>query len=123
VFQIAKTYDTSSNGSNPQTVWFTPTQPPADTWLKVVVEYKLDHTGANGAFINVWINGNQVLADTGPNTVAATGDYAKFGYYNFSLNSSGGGDQSRPQREMFWRSYYLVKDAGYSLAQITALQQ
>jgi hypothetical protein len=119
-FQITKTFD---SGSGPQTTWFTPTQPPADQWLKIVVQYKLDATGANGAFINVWINGNQVLADTGPNTVPAGGDYAKFGYYNFSLNSSGGGDQSRPEREMFWRSYNLVQDAGYTLDQVSSLLQ
>jgi hypothetical protein len=66
-------------------------------------------------------NGDQVLADTGPNTVPGPGDYAKFGYYNFTLNAHGGGDQSRPQREIFWRSYYLVKDNGYTLDQVAAL--
>jgi Polysaccharide lyase len=118
VFQIAKTWD---SGAGEQTKWFTPPQPPADRWLKIIVQWKANAVGANGAFINVWINGDQVLADTGPNTVPGPGDYAKFGYYNFTLNANGGGDQSRPQREIFWRSYYLVKDNGYTLEQVAAL--
>lgn len=118
VFQIVKTWD---SGSGERSQWFTPAQPPADEWLKIVVQWKANATGANGAFLNVWINGKQVLADTGPNTVPGGGDYVKFGYYNWTI--SNGGDTSRPEREVFWRSYYLVKDSGYTLDQVAALLQ
>lgn len=119
LFKISKTWN---SGSGEQSQFFTPTQqPPADQWLKIIVQWKANATGANGAFLNVWINGAQVLADTGPNTVPGGGDYAKFGYYNWTI--SNGGDTSRPGREVFWRSYYLVKDAGYTLNQIVALLQ
>lgn len=119
VFQIAKTWD---SGSGEQSTWTTVSpQPPADKWLKIIVQWKANATGANGAFIKAWVNGVQVYNDTGPNTVPGGGDYAKFGYYNYTI--SNGGDTSRPEREVFWRSYYLVKDAGYTLAQVTALLQ
>ena len=119
VFQIAKTWD---NGSGEQSTWTTVSpQPPADKWLKIIVQWKANATGANGAFIKAWVNGVQVYNDTGPNTVPGGGDYAKFGYYNYTI--SNGGDTSRPEREVFWRSYYLVKDAGYTLEQVTAVLQ
>lgn len=119
-FTIAKTWDLGE-GAGEENKWFVPTtQPQADQWNKVVVQWKPNHTGANGAFLRVWINGVQVLDDTGPNTVPGGGDYPKFGYYNWSWGN-GAGDYTRPEREVFFRSYHLIKDAGYTLEKVTAL--
>jgi len=119
-FTIAKSWDLGA-GAGEQNQWFVPTaQPKPDQWNKIIVQWKANNTGANGAFLRVWINGVQVLDDKGPNTVPGGGDYPKFGYYNWSWGT-GGGDFSRPEREVFWRSYYLVKDAGYTSEQVTAL--
>lgn len=87
-------------------------QPAANVWHKVVVQFTLSLT--NGV-TNVWVDGVQVMAFKGQNTVAAGGDYAKFGLYAYQMTAG--------SRYDLWRSYYLVKDAGYTLAQITALLQ
>lgn len=119
-YQIALTGNIGAiPGSNNGTKWFDPSVQPGPGWLKVIVEYKLDATGANGAFVTMWFNGTQVWHYEGPNTVTAGGDYAKSGAYFFSMT----GSTPPTQREIFWRSYYLVRDNGYTLAQIQALQQ
>jgi hypothetical protein len=121
-FEIAKT--AGDTGSGGQSTWtnVSKTDAPSDTWLKIIVQYKLSAVSTTGAFIKVWINGKQVYNDTGANSSPLSGDYAKFGYYAAGM-ANPGGDTSRPERELFWRSYYLVKDAGYSLDQVTALLQ
>lgn len=122
IFQFVKTYNTG-DGTGDHSIWTTISpQPTAGVWHKVVVQYKLNNTGANGAFVKAWIDGTLVYNDTGPNTIAATGDYQKFGLYAFQLGTSSG-DRTKLEREVFYRSYYLVKDNGYQLADIVNLLQ
>lgn len=112
LFQIAVTNNAGTN-------WYPIPQPTFGTFHKIVFEFVLDATGNQGGFINCYQDGVKVWSNTGANSVTATGDFAKSGWYTFQLSSS----TPPTSRWMFWRSYYLVKDAGYTLAQVTALQQ
>jgi hypothetical protein len=92
--------------------------PLADQWIDVVVKFRL--SPGNSGRLQIWINGRQMVNDAGPNSPSGGGDYAKMAFYNSSF-INGNGDSSRPEREMFYGSYHLVKDAGYSFEQVSAL--
>jgi hypothetical protein len=92
--------------------------PLADRWIDVVAKFRLS-TGSTG-ILQIWINGKQLVNDTGPNSPSVGGDYAKMAFYNYSF-VNGYGDTSRPEREMFYGSYHIVRDAGYTYEQVAAL--
>lgn len=87
-----------------------------DQWVKVVLKWRINWQG-NGSYTKVWANGVQVIDFTGPLGINVAGNYGKFGYYNWAFNAT------VPEREVLFRSYHYVRDAGYTLAQVTALLQ
>jgi len=90
---------------------------PPDTWLKVVAKFRLSSTSSG--FATVWINGVQVVDDSGPNTAPGSGDYVKMAFNQVSDFS----DTSRPERELFYGQMHIVRDAGYTLDEISTLLQ
>jgi hypothetical protein len=97
----------------------TPTPLP-DQWVKMMVQFRLS-TGSDG-YIRAWVNGTQTVNANGANTPSDGGDYVKMAFYNYSWGG-GYGDNSRPEREMFYGRFYIIKDAGYTAQQVGALLQ
>lgn len=113
VFMIAQT---NNNG----TTWYKITQMSFDVFHKLIFKFLLDPNGNQGGFTEAWLDGTLIWSYTGANTLTAAGDYGKSGFYNFQF--TGSGTPPSPRWD-FWRSYYMVQDNGYTLAQVQALQQ
>ena len=99
------------------------TDAPPDTWLKVIVKFRLSNSsaGLNQTWINKGSGLVQVVNDSGANSPVTGGDYMKMAFYNYSWLANYG-DHARPQRELFYRSVLSpIKDVGQTAAQIAAL--
>jgi hypothetical protein len=110
------TYIRATAGAGPLVVQpISQNNAPPDTWLKVVAKFRLSSTSSG--FATVWINGVQVVNDSGPNTAPGSGDYVKMAFYQVSDFT----DSSRSEREMFYGQMHIVRDAGHTFEQISTL--
>ena len=104
--------------STQNTYWNATSTPLADQWIRVVVKFRM--STSNSGLLQLWVNGNQMVNDTGANTPDVGGDYVKMAFYNYSW-AGGYGDSSRPEREMFYGQFHIVQDSGHTATQVSAL--
>lgn len=107
--------------SSGNTYWNLTSTSLADQWIQMAVKVRL--ASDSSGLLQIWVNGVQKVNHSGATAPSgASGDYVKLAFYNYSFGG-GIGDMSRPEREMFYGSFHVVRDAGYTLAQVTALLQ
>jgi hypothetical protein len=78
---------------------------PFGRWIDFVLKFK--HNTSGGGFLQVWMDGNQIVNHVGNLGFNTPGynDYAKFGYYNW-----GGSSMSSTARKVLLRSPTIVAD-------------
>lgn len=91
---------------------------PKDVFAKWVIKYR-GSLGGNAGILQCWLNGTQVVNLTniniGVNSPGYPNDYAKIGFDDYQL---GGGVSGTYE---LIRSFHVLQDNGYSVAQVQAL--
>jgi hypothetical protein len=106
-FKVQARWSTSSSPSsgNSVTANYAEQPIPFGRWVDFV--FKLKHNTSGSGFLQVWMDGNQIVnhqGNLGFNTPGYN-DYAKFGYYNWS-----GSSMSSTARKVLLRAPTVVAD-------------
>jgi hypothetical protein len=121
---LQATYDTHSTPSTSTltrlTLWSGTVTP--KTWQRFVVKARKDLSTPGNSFVQIWLNGKQIVNYRGPFGYHVTQlDYAKVGLYHW-ISSKNLWDSVIPARRMWSKGPVLVSDrSGYTWQSINAM--